>query len=54
MGGNGTFFGWVRSHGETMYLSNDTTTYVIKIGGILPCVYTIFMTTLREPLINLS
>jgi hypothetical protein len=37
-----------------MYLSNATTTYVGKFGGLLPGAYTICMTTLRAPLTNLA
>jgi hypothetical protein len=35
-----------------MYLSNATTTYVGKFGGLLPGAYTIFMTAPRAPLTN--
>jgi len=52
MGGIGTYFGWVWSHGGPIYLSNATTTYVGKFGGLLPGAYTIFMTVPRAPLTN--
>ena len=54
MGGIGTCFGWVWSHGGPMYLSNSTTIYVRKFGGLVHCAYTVCITNPRAPLTNFT
>jgi hypothetical protein len=38
MGGIGTFARLIWSHGGSIYVSNSSTTYDSKFGGLNPCV----------------